>query len=324
MTTWHRGTAIVIQPGMTVEDQLKAAHLDWDVKLSSVFYGPEKEHEAPVFAAYRSDNNAFFDIYTKRKPWQNAEIVETFNRFCDGANLPMTHVGSLDEGKVIYAAARLPQEIAPAQSTNDLTEAYLMLEDSHANGHGLQVWLYLNRLVCTNGMRRPVRNAQDVADLIEGRAKTRDRYGKSVKDRLKVIAHVGEFNSERIETILQSAIATVELEQKTTTQLAAVGLDKAEATMQLIATFGEPGKPVEEQPRIVQTCLKLFNGLGKGSSELSAYNTAYGLLHSVTEYYNHHAVKRGTMAQQFQSILSGNRAKQMQKFERQMVSCYLS
>jgi hypothetical protein len=30
------------------------------------------------------------------------------------------------------------------------------------------------------------------------------------------------------------------------------------------------------------------------------------------------------MAQQFQSILSGNRAKQMQKFERQMVSCYLS
>jgi hypothetical protein len=210
MTTWHRGTAIVIQPGMTVEDQLKAAHLDWDVKLSSVFYGPEKEHEAPVFAAYRSDNNAFFDIYTKRKPWQNAEIVETFNRFCDGANLPMTHVGSLDEGKVIYAAARLPQEIAPAQSTNDLTEAYLMLEDSHANGHGLQVWLYLNRLVCTNGMRRPVRNAQDVADLIEGRAKTRDRYGKSVKDRLKVIAHVGEFNSERIETILQSAIATVE------------------------------------------------------------------------------------------------------------------
>lgn len=318
-TSWHRGTATLIQPGMTVEDQLRAAALDWEVKLSSIFYGPEKEHKAPVFAAYRSDNNAFFDIYTRRKPWQNTQIVETFNRFCDGANLPITHLGSLEGGKTVYAAARLPQEIAPTQARRDVTEAYLMLEESHANGHGLQVWLYLNRLICTNGMRRPVRNAQDVTDLIEGRALT----GRSIKDRLKVIAHVGEFNSDRIESILQAAITTVELEQEVTTQLAATAVDKAEATLQLIAAFGEPGQPVEAQPQIVQTCLRLFNGMGKGSNELSAYNTAYGLLHSVTEYYNHHATKRGTTAQQFQSILSGNRAKQMQRFERQLVSCYL-
>jgi hypothetical protein len=319
MTNWHRGTATLIQAGMTVEDQLRAASLNWDVKLSSVFYGSEKEHKAPVFAAYRSDNNAFFDIYTRRKPWQNGEIVETFNRFCDGANLPITHLGSLEGGKTIYAAARLPQEIAPTQSRGDLTEAYLMLEESHANGHGLQVWLYFNRLICTNGMRRPVRNAQDVTDLIEGRALNR----RSIKDRLKVIAHVGAFDSSRIENILQAAITTVELEQELTTKLAAVSIDKAEATLQLIAAFGEPGRPVDEQPQIVQTCLKLFNGQGKGSNELSAYNTAYGLLHSVTEYYNHHAVKRGTASQQFQSILSGNRGKQMQRFERQVVSCYL-
>lgn len=299
MATWHRGTAQEIQPGMTVDQQLQTAGLDWEVKLSPVFYGHEKEHEAPVFAAYRGDNNMFFDVYTKRKPWQNAEIVETFNRFCDDANLPMTHLGSLDGGRMLYAAAKLPEMIAPAQAVGDLTEGYLLLEDSHLNGRGLSISLYANRLICTNGMKRPVRAGQ------------------------RIIAHVGSFKAGRIESILEAAHATLHQEKETMTNLAAVGIDKAEATMQLIAAFGEPGQPVEEQPRIVQICLKLFNGMGKGANELSAYNTAYGLLHSVTEYYNHHAVKRGTVAQQFQSILSGNRAKQMQQFERQMVGCYL-
>lgn len=300
MTTWHRGTAKEIIPGSTVEQQLQAAGLDWEVKLSPVFYGPEREHTAPIFAAYRGDNNVFFDTYTTRKPWQNAEIVETFNRFCDDADLPMTHLGSLDGGRMLYAAAKLPELIAPAQAVGDLTEGYLLLEDSHLNGKGLSISLYANRLICTNGMKRAVRAGQ------------------------RIISHVGSFNPGRIETILESARATLHEEKEQMTGLAGVGIDKAEATMQLIAAFGEPGQPVEEQPRIVQTCLKLFNGMGKGSNELSAYNTAYGLLHSVTEYYNHHAVKRGTVAQQFQSILSGNRAKQMQKFERQVVSCYLS
>jgi phage/plasmid-like protein (TIGR03299 family) len=300
MKTWHRDTAVDIQPGMAVDQQLKTAGLDWQVNLSPVFYGDEKQHKAPVIAAYRSDNNAFFDIYTKRKPWQNAEIVETFNRFCDGANLPISYLGNLDGGRILYAAAKLPEMIAPAQSVGDLTEGYLLLEDSHLNGRGLSISIYANRLVCTNGMKRPVRLGQ------------------------KIISHVGQFNPSRVHGILTAARETLQQEQKQMTDLATVTIDKAEATLQLIAAFGEAGKPVHEQPRIVQTCLKLFNGAGMGSGELSAFNTAYGLLQSVTEYYNHHAVKRGTTAQQFQSLLCGSRAQQMQRFERQVVRCYLS
>lgn len=324
MTTWHRGTATEIKPGMTVDEQLNQAGLNWSVELSPVQYQSDgKTYQTTLQAAHRSDTKAFLDIYSKRKPWQNAEIIETFNRFCDDASLPMTHLGSLDGGKIIYAAAKLPQTIAPQQSPNDKTEGYLILEDAHTNGHGLQVWLYLNRLICTNGMRRPVRNAQDVTALLEGRAKTRDIHGNSIKERMQVIAHVGAFNGDRVESILRGAIATLKAEEVTATELASTSIDQAEATLQLIAAFGEPGKPVEDQPRVVQACLRLFDGMAKGASELSAYNTAYGLLHSVTEYYNHHAIKRGTVAQQFQSVLSGSRAQQMQKFERQLVSCYL-
>jgi len=225
--------------------------------------------------------------------------VEAFNRFCDQADLPMTHLGALEEGRMLYAAAQLPEMIAPAQSLNDLTQGYLLLEDSHANGHGLRVSIYANRLVCLNGMKIPVRVGT------------------------QIIAHLGEFNSDRVERILAAARTTLIQEKQQMTELADVSISKAEAAMQLIKAFGDPQLPVDEQPRMVKTALRLFDGGGKGSTELSAYNTAYGLLQSVTEYFNHHAVKRGSVAEQFHSVLSGSRANNMQKFQRQVVGCYL-
>ncbi|HEY9646856.1 MAG TPA: DUF932 domain-containing protein [Chroococcidiopsis sp.] len=317
--TWHRGTAIEVTPGLPVTQQLIQAGLDWTVELAPAeFFVGDNHYRTAFQVAYRSDNHAVFDVYLKRKPWQNVEIVETFNRFCDEADLPITHLGSMDRGRIIYAAAKLPKTIAPAQATNDQTEAYLMLEDSHGNGHGLQVWIYTNRLICTNGMKRPVQSAQDVTDLITGDA----LRSRSIKNNLQIISHASEFNPDKVKGILHNAIATLELEQHQVTKLADTSIDTAEASLQLIKAFGDPTKPIDEQPRIVQTCLRLFGGQAKGSELMSAYNTAYGLLHAVTEYYNHHAVKRGSSSQQFQSILSGNRGKQMAKFERQLVSCY--
>jgi len=300
-TSWHRGTAVNVE-GLTVDEQLKAASLDWLVYLAPIKYRDDEgtTHEQPdIFAAYRSDTKAFLDTYRDRQPWQNSEIVETFNRFCDQADLPMTHLGSLDGGRQLYAAAKLPEMTAPATCIGDLTEGYLLLEDSHVNGRGLSVSIYANRLICTNGMKL------------------------GIKVGSKTMAHVGSFNEAKITTLLQLARETLSQQQEQDTALTTINVDTMEATLQLIAAFGVIGEPVESQPRIVKTALKLFNGQAKGSELQSAYNTAYGLLHSVTEYFNWHAPARGTVNDQFRSILSGNRANQMQKFQRQLVGCYL-
>jgi hypothetical protein len=296
---WHRGTAIAVE-GMTLDQQLKAADLDWDVVTSGFRFGDKYQYrETDTQVAYRSDNGMFIATYTDRKPWQNREILDHFHRFCDASDLGVSHIGSLNGGKQIYAAAKLPVQ-ADVLGCGDVTEYWLLLNDSHINGKGLQISLYGNRMACTNGLHELVRVGN------------------------RTIAHLGEFSRERVTGVLEAALAMVQQKQETYDRLAQEEINVAEASLQLIAAFGDPSLPVDQQSKVIQTALKLFQGQAKGGEYLSAYNTAYGLLQSVTEYFNHHAPQRGSNQTQFNSILSGSRGKNMAQFERQLVGVYCS
>lgn len=296
---WHRGTAVTVA-GLTLDEQLSAAGLNWEVVTSGFRYGDRYQfRETSTQIAFRSDNGMFLDVYTHRQPWQNREIIQHFHDFCDESDLDLQVdcIGSLQDGKSIFAAAKMPI-VTDIKHSGDTTEWWLMLKDSHLNGKGLQVSLYANRMICTNGMHELVRQNN------------------------QVIAHLGAFNRERISSVLQAAIDTLRAKEERHENLANTQMSVEEATLQLIAAFGEVGKPVDEQPKLIQTALRLFQGQARGSEYLSVYNTAYGLLQSVTEYFNWHAPNRGTNQSQFQSVLSGSRGQKMQQFERQLVSVY--
>lgn len=297
---WHRGTAVSIEGIASLDDQLKAAELNWDVLTSGFRYGDRYQfRETDTKTAFRSDTGMFIDMYTDRQPWQNRDIIQHFHDFCSESDLDLqvSHIGSLRDGKLIYAAAKLPI-ITDIKKTGDISEWWLLLKDSHLNGKGLQVSLYSNRMVCTNGLHELVRQNN------------------------QMIAHLGQLNKARINGILEAAIATLRQKEQAHEHLAEVEMTAEEATLQLIAAFGEVGKPVTEQPKLIQTALRLFQGQAKGSEYLSAYNTAYGLLQSVTEYFNWLAPNRGTNQTQFQSVLAGSRGQKMQQFERQLISVY--
>lgn len=295
-----RGTSIAVA-GLSVDEQLTAAGLNWNVELAPVEYttsGGERKRASKHKVAYRSDTLEELDIYLTRQPWQNRDVVEAFNAFADNANIQLDRLGALKGGLYIYTVAKLPIELCPKGELEDRTEAYLMLEDSHENGRGMTAALYENRLVCTNGMRT------------------------AVKTSLRFIPHTSAFDKRKVAHILDSAMLALKDRQKEIDKLADTVVDKAEATLQLITAFGDPKKSVDDQPQIVQTCLNLFNGGAMGSEMLSAYNTAYGLLHSVTEYYNHHCGYSRGPEHEFQSLISGSRAKEMAKFQKQLVSVY--
>jgi len=294
---WHRDTAVEVVD-MTLDQQLTAAKLDWKVETSSFIYGDDYQHEElKTQVAYRADTGAFIDVYTSRKPWQNREIVGHFHDFCNEAGLKLTHLGNLDGGRTIYAAAYM--SATDVLSVGDFTDHYLILRDSHINGRGLNVSLFSNRCICTNGMHVTIRVGS------------------------KTIAHLGEFNAARINELLDAAMSTLKVKSQTSETLAAIAITREEAVINLISAFGIAGEPVSEQPKVVQVALKLFDGDGKGSELLSSYNTAYGLLQSVTEYFNWHGRNTGAV-KQFQSVLNGSRATQMQKFEQQLVGVYIN
>jgi phage/plasmid-like protein (TIGR03299 family) len=300
---WHRNTAVNLRPGMTVQEQLQAAGLDWEVHTSGFNYGPKFQFaEEARQAAYRSDTGLLLDVYGPRRlPFQNGDILGTFNRFCEGTNLSLDYLGSLKEGRTVYAAARLPHEYnVDVRKKGDITEAYLLLTEHHTNGKGLSVCLYLNRLVCTNGMTR------------------------MVKDGNRIIHHVGKFNSSTVERYLELAMRSLQKYQATVDKLAEVSMTREEATLHLIKCFGQAGEPVQEQPRLVQTCLRLFDGEAKGAEQITAYNTAYGLMEAVSEYFNWKAPAKGTAETRFNSLLTGARGAQIRKFEKQLVGVYIN
>lgn len=291
---WHRNTAVPVNSSMTIDQQLDAAGLNWEVVLGEALYrvGDQVKIIPGRVAAYRSDTGAFIDIYQHRQAWQNREVVTAFNEFLDAAGMNIEYLGSLDKGTRLYAATTI-KKFAMAKDVGDVTSVKLVLEDGHKRGKGLTISTLENRLVCTNGMVQ------------------------TVKVRNSVISHRGAFKRDLVQEAVQQALDEVNNRETMLNELSGKSMDVMDAQIRLIKEFGIPGVAMDDQPRAVQKILALFQGGGLGSEMLTAYNTAYGLLQSVTEYYNWGAYKTAPGAV-MGSILGGPRANTMAKFERSL------
>lgn len=301
MTTlqWHRGIGTDITPDMSVEDQLQLAGLNWQALTSPIAYGQWYGHTSQERQAiYRSDTGALLDVAGKHwTPFQNREIVQTFHNFCEGTGLSIDHLGSLEDGCTIFASANLLRELN-IRKVGDIVRGRVLLFNYHKVGFGLSIRVQLERLVCTNGMTQPVR--------IGARSLT----------------HVGHFDAPKVERILEGAYHNFENFGIEAEQLAATPISLEQATLLLIKEFGDPKLPVHQQPKIVETCLNLFQGQALGSDLLSAYHTAWGLLNSVTEYFNHRSQVRGGTATHLSSLLIGSKASKQNAFQQQLVGLF--
>jgi phage/plasmid-like protein (TIGR03299 family) len=292
----YRGVGAAINPGLSIHQQLESAGLNWQVEISDVRYGHSFSHQSDYRKAiYRSDNGFLLDTVGGRwQPFQNRQILETFQQFCSEAGIELEHLGELRQGRTIFATAKLNEQFDLTR--DDVTDGCVLLTNYHEFGAGLRVDLMTNARICTNGMTLPVRVGS------------------------KTINHVGLYNRDRILAVLEAAKTNFREFKQQTEQLANTPITLEEFTLLLIQEFGDPTKPMADQPRAVHLCLKLFNGQGRGANELSRYQTAYGALSTVTEYYNHYSPQRGGIVGHLNSLWLGNKAKRQQQFMQQLVS----
>jgi phage/plasmid-like protein (TIGR03299 family) len=293
----YRGVGATVVQGQSLADRMAEAGLDWQVEQSGFRYGDRYQHRAVEShkAIYRGDTGTLLGVAGKDwTPHQNTDILGTFEQFCTSSGLEIEHIGALREGRSVFAVARTDDQF---DLGGDEVQGKIIFTGSHEPGRGHRVDLMTLRKICGNGLTVPVR-AQG-----------------------KVINHIGGWDTYKVLNVLESAKTNFRQVQQQSERLAETPISIEEATLHLIQAFGDASKPVEEQPKIVQTCLALFQGRAKGSHLIRAYNTAWGLLNSVTEYYNHHS--RATSAQShLNSLWMGNKAQQQQKFLTQMVSVY--
>ena len=284
-----------IFPNAGVDEILEVAGLNWEVELCPRYYSHNDQYvQVPdQYSLIRTDEPT--ELTTAPQHWhpiQNRDIVETFHTLITQANLKFTHAGAMNDGRHICLIADLGKKW-DVKKVGDIVRCDLQLIGSHQCGVGHRVNLLTERLVCSNGMTR------------------------KVTSKLQVIRH-NEGTANELNWAMGAALSEWEKFTEDCDSLADTPISEQEAALLLVKAFGEPGEPLDKQPKVIRAAIDLFSGNLIGGHYLSAYRTAYGLLQSVTEYYNHsYQFRRGTDA--LSAITMGAIAGSVSRFERSLL-----
>lgn len=149
VTPWH-GLGVRVGSGLSVEEMLKEAQLDWRVTKAGTYYDtPAGRKETGKFALYRESDGQFLsNVSDTWTPCQNDEAFSIFEEFVSGEELEMHTAGSLKNGQIVWGLAKMKESFSLFKE--DLTEQYLLLVNPHEHGKSIHVRSTPIRVVCNN------------------------------------------------------------------------------------------------------------------------------------------------------------------------------
>jgi len=151
---WH-GLGTQVSDDISTDGMMEAAGLDWSVTKQPMYYMDDLGEMGEVpgkSALIRSSDNKVMDIVGQDwNPVQNAEAFEFFREFVDSGDMKMHTAGSLKDGKMVWALAKVNDgfTIKTAQG-EDSVESYLLFSNPHQYGKSIDVRFTPIRVVCNN------------------------------------------------------------------------------------------------------------------------------------------------------------------------------
>lgn len=147
---WH-GLGVKVSNDLTPEQMLKAAGLDWTVDPVELFAEVgDKRLATGHRALVRSSDQRVLDVITDDwNPVQNQAAFEFFNDFVAHGDMSMETAGSLKDGKIVWALAKV-KESFDLFGGKDRVDAYLHFTNPHSYGQSIDVRFTPIRVVCNN------------------------------------------------------------------------------------------------------------------------------------------------------------------------------
>lgn len=238
--------------------------LDWSVKSAPPsLNGLDLENHRAI---YKDDSNGkphVFGFASPRwKPYQNLETLQAFCQFCEDAKIQINRVGSLRQDSVIFASADLNRMIR--LKDGDEIAGKIVLTNSHEPGRGLKIHLVALRLICTNGVSVGLRlNKQ-------------------------ILNHTAQFKQHQVAGIMQKCLDAFYTYGQEAESLTQTPFPQKSFHAIAIKLLGDPEKSIHDQPKAVGELLNLYSGGARGSDLMGSFETAWGAVNSVTEYFNHY------------------------------------
>ena len=157
-TPWHRLGARV-KPNLSPREMQEAAGLDWEVEKIPLgfensggqFRAVEDTRRGRYHALVRKKDDVLLDVVSRRwEPVQNSEAFAFFEDFIRAGDMTMETAGSLQDGRRVFALAKLKDGFRLARAKKDVTESYLLFTNPHLYGHAVDIRFTPVRVVCMN------------------------------------------------------------------------------------------------------------------------------------------------------------------------------
>lgn len=192
---WH-GLGQKLDNPPTIEEALKAAHLDWDVEMVPLFAerNGDKLKTGSSAIVRATDNSVLGVVGDTYKPVQNTVAFNFFNPAVKAGFVELETAGSLRGGKRIWIQAKIKnttQEVV----RNDAVDAYFMLSNSHDGTLAIRVGFTAQRIVCANTLHLAHHNAK--SRLIQV------RHTKNVEKSLDKIQEIVDWQREAFKASVE-------------------------------------------------------------------------------------------------------------------------
>lgn len=293
---WH-GLGTKLGEPTTAREAIDAAGLNYLAELKEIQTGdgtPVPQRRAVV----RSDTGEVLGVVgNSYVPVQNYQAFGFLDAVVADGSLRYHTAGALGKGERVWMLAKLPNDIR-VKNSDDITEKYLLLSNSHDGSSALRVFFTPIRVVCANTLSIAERNGR----------------GQGIS-----IVHKGDLAAKvrQAQEVLGLAARFYDEVEAQINRLAS----HYPSPRQLEEFFKQvyPDSPNGESTRtknVREEMLRLFEqGIGHDMPEIR--HTTWTALNAVTEYVDHHRSTRGkTTAERASSRLgsawfgSGARLKQ--------------
>ena len=215
---WH-GLGTKVPHDISTDEMLKQSGLNWSVEKQPTF----TINQVPTgsFALVRNTDNKVLapSVGQNWNPVQNKEAFDFFAEYVESGDLEMHTAGSLMDGKMVWALAKVKQGFELFKG--DEVENYMLFSNPHQFGKSIDIRMTPIRVVCNNTL-------------------TLSLSAKS--DAMLKVNHRKEFDSSEVKDTL--GIAREKLEQyKSMAEFLGSKRYTSENIVQYFNTvFGEPAK----------------------------------------------------------------------------------
>lgn len=147
---WH-GLGVEVGHDLSAREMMVAAGADWRVNEVETFALVNGEAIPTGMKALlrETDNKVLTQVGKNWHPVQNEEAFDFFKEFVDEGHMTMNTAGVLNDGKNVWAMARIKDSFFNVFG-GDVTEGFLLFSNPHEYGKTIDIRFCAERVVCAN------------------------------------------------------------------------------------------------------------------------------------------------------------------------------